>query len=55
MQTSMQPSSAPNPLLKPDSSVQPIQRTSSEHSIGVILVKSGKLSPEKTDAVLNNY
>ena len=53
MQTSMQPSSAPNPLLKPDSSVQPIQRTSSEHSIGVILVKSGKLSPEKTDAVLS--
>lgn len=53
MQTSMQ-SSTPSAVLNPDpQSVQPIQRTSSEHSIGVILVKSGKLSPDKTDAVLS--
>jgi protein-tyrosine kinase len=57
MQTSMQPSSPvqnPGAILKAeDQSVQPSQRTSSEHSIGVILVKSGKLSPDKTEAVLN--
>lgn len=57
MQTSMQPSSPvqnPGAILKAEEqSVQPSQRTSSEHSIGVILVKSGKLSPDKTEAVLN--
>ena len=57
MQTSMQPSSQNSVLHtdghKADGTMHPIQRTNSEHSIGVILVKSGKLSPEKTEAVLN--
>lgn len=56
MQTSIQPTSA-NPsgaILKADEhGLQSAQRSSSEHSIGVILVKSGKLSPDKTEAVLN--
>lgn len=52
MQTPLQ-ATAQNMSLKTDqTTIQQIQRPSVEHSIGAILVKSGKLDAKKTDAIL---
>lgn len=52
MQTPLQATSQNTSLKTDQTTIQQIQRPSVEHSIGAILVKSGKLDAEKTDDIL---